>query len=109
MNDAHNQAAADELLNLAANDPALDDDQFALVSRVLRGEQISSEAVEPTASRYFVDLDGGGDLTLWIGTGPDDPNCQPVARKFKLDAEDPVLWPTVVQALTGQAADGGAS
>jgi hypothetical protein len=40
MTDEHNQEAADELLALAANDPAFDDDRFVMASRLLRGEQI---------------------------------------------------------------------
>jgi hypothetical protein len=73
-------------------------------------EALTSEAGDSTPSRYFVDGDGYGDPTIWQVTGPGEDDCQPIVRKCTLDGEHPVLWPTVVQALTGQpaATEGGA-
>ncbi len=57
-----------------------------------------------SAPNYFVAPDGHGDVALWRGTGTDDDNCHPVVYRYTLDAQDSVLWPTLVAALV----DGGA-
>lgn len=51
---------------------------------------------------YFAAPDANGELTLWhgTGTGPDDSAATAVATKHELDRMDPVLWPTLVAALT---------
>jgi hypothetical protein len=61
---------------------------------------VPAEAGDSTLPRYFVELAGHAEPTIWIGTGPDDPTCQPIVRKCTLDGEHLILWPTLVKALT---------
>jgi hypothetical protein len=48
---------------------------------------------------YWTAVDPGGDMCLWSGTGPGDPDCQPVANKRLLDRDDTALWHALVAQL----------